>query len=675
VTLHPSVGAGALVICAIFLSSPAPALSAKKEAPPSSGWPEITPAERSLTTVAGDPEADAVVLFKQRDGRIVQKADDYVNVLNYHWRLKVLTERGKRYGEVNIRASKGSRVDAIEARTIRPDGTIVPLALDQIFEKVVLQVGAFKLTEKVFNFPAVEPGAILEYRYQRHDNGMLFLDPYFFAGEEFTLRSRVSQGFLAGTSYTILCDLCPSVQPTIGEWREGKHRDQLYAMELKDVPGYREEMLMPPARETTPRLDMVLHLWKNQLVPALGRQDRFFTDWASVAGWVAHDYGKVIKDGQPSIKPLVDGWIQGATDSPAKVRAIVRHVRDDFRFIPDTRVVGASRSVEALIKDKTADNEEKAVLLLAALKAVGVDGLPVLVSGKDVGSLNPKFFSLSQFTHVIAAIPKPDGTKEWIDPTISYAPYAFMPWRDAGAGALLIQWAQGPQPVRGDLVDLPPRMELNTTRYRVTLKPRGDGKADADLQAEFKGEDAIDVRQELVPASETARAEWIKGWLEDHRPGSALQSQAIENLEDVEKPLILKLTFKAPGLVTVADDVFVVHGCVISCLEANPLSRANRVHPFYVDRGWNVEESVVIQPPKDGLTAQQMPPMSAAKSAIGSSSFSCSGQSEGGVRCLRQFAARRNRWPAEENAAARAMFDRIVQADRTTVAFAAASGS
>src|SRR6267142_2704094 len=63
-------------------------------------WPDITPEERSIKRVEQDPDADAVVLVKERSGKILKKADDFVNVLDYHLRYKILTERGKHYGEV-----------------------------------------------------------------------------------------------------------------------------------------------------------------------------------------------------------------------------------------------------------------------------------------------------------------------------------------------------------------------------------------------------------------------------------------------------------------------------------------------------------------------------------------------------------------------------------------------
>src|SRR5262249_58684922 len=120
-----------------------------------------------------------------------------------------------------------------------------------------------------------------------------------------------------------------------------------------------------------------------------------------------------------------EGWTQGAADQPAKVKAIVKHVQDDFRYIPFADVVGGTRPLATIVKDKAADNEEKAVLLLAALKSIGVEGDPVLVAGKDLGTLNPKFFSLTQFSHVIVALTGAAGSREYIDPTVSYVSYGF----------------------------------------------------------------------------------------------------------------------------------------------------------------------------------------------------------------------------------------------------------
>jgi hypothetical protein len=630
------------------------------------GWPEITAEERRLTKPPQDPEADAVVLINERNGKIVRKADDWVNVLDYHWRMKILTERGKRFADVRIPAQKYSRVSNIRARTVKADGSIVPVPPDQIFEKVVLQAGNFKLTERVFSFPAVEPGAIIEYRYDRHDNILVFVDPFYFEGPELTLRARVTQAIPIEAGYLALPDLC-EVQPSVADWREGKMKGKMFSLELRNLPGYRDEALMPPRREVSPRLDMVLKTFKNVYWSRLGRRDLLFSDWPAVAKYVDADYQKTVKDGQGAIKPVVESWLQGVSDAEERIRAIVLRVQNDFGYIPYTTVIGLTRKIEDVLKEKNADNEEKAVLLLAALRAIGVEAHPVLVSGRDAGAVNPNFFNPSQFTHVIVALPHSSGITRWIDPTVSYSPFGFMPWQNAGAGALLIKDGQG------ELIDLPQKNELSVSRFKTTVRPRPDGRADIETEAEFLGEDAIDLRRDLVPAAESARLAFLQKWVADRRGGAALRSHVLENLEDVEKPLRMKLVFEAPGLVTVADDLLLVRGCVLTCEDGNPVSRRARRHPFYVDRGWNEEETVLIQAPQ-GLQAQAVPAGASARSEVATLTFSCMSQGDG-ARCSRQFVARRNRWPATVQENLRKMYDRVLEVDRSTVALQRTEGA
>lgn len=616
-----------------------------------------------MKRVEQDPEADAVVLINERDGKIIKEGDDVVNVMRYHVRMKILTERGKEYAKVEIPAWKSSRVSEVQARTIKADGTIVPLPSDQIFETVVLQVGGYRETALAFNFAAVEPGAIIEYRFQRNTHALSYIEPLYFAGPEFTLKARITQGIPSDMGYTLLCDLCPPGQaPQVSDWREGKSKGKMYTHELHDLPGYRSERMMPPPRDAAPRLEMVLTEWKGHMSWALGRQDRFFIDWPSVALYASSYYQDAIKRGLGNLKPVVDGWLAGVTDPQDKVKVIYRHVQRDFRYLPFMTVYGSTRSIETMLKDKIADNEDKAILLITALKAAGIEALPAIVSGKNGGSLNPKFFSLSQFTHTVAAIPNPAGGYQWVDPTVSYVPLGFMPWKDSGAEALLLKGNQG------EMVTLPAKTELNASRYHEDARPRSDGKADVTLDAEFLGEDADDVREELVPAAESTRKAWLQTWLDGMLTGAALQSYTIENLEEIDKTLHLKLTFEAPGLITNAEDTRLVRSCVLSCVDRNPISKAPRQYPFYIDRGWNEEEVVVISAP------EEMRPTGAglsykAQSPIGTFGLNCAAQGDGAIRCTRQFVARRNRWAADQQVAVRTMFDRVIEADHSVVAF------
>jgi len=633
-------------------------------------WPEITQEERALKSIAQDPEADAVILRHTRDGKIVLEKGYYVNVLDYHWRLKVLNERGKIYAEVHIPSYKYSRVEGIEARCIKPDGTILPVAADQIFEKLVQKGRGYKFTENVFNFPAVEPGVILEYRYKRHREGLfglVYIEPWDFAGPEVTLLSRVTQAQPGGAGYRVLCNQCPNPDPQTELWQEGKIRGRRLTFEIKNVPAYREELMMPPAGVVSPRMEMVLVKWINVSWEQLARMDELFTDWNAVATYARYYYQKVYKLDEVLMKRTVAAWIQGVSDPKDRLKAVFRHVQEDFRYVPDDFVYGDVSSIASMLKEKTADNEEKGVLLVAALRSMEVPANLALVVGKHKGKLQTDYPSLSQFSHVIVGVPQPDGSALWLDPTVTYAPFGFVPWQDSGVGALYITDGSSV------LINLPRKEEINGTRYAITAKPAAGGRTALDIVAEFEGEDAIAMRQELAPAAEGARTTFLETWLSEARPGAALRTHELENLEDLEKPLRIKMAVEAPGLVTQADDVMLVHACILECREVNPLSKRERLYPFYIDINVNERQTVTLIPPA-GMKAASVPAPVTARSAIGSMNSLCTTLADGSVRCERSYVLPRNRWAASEQAGIRAMYDKIVEADLATVALEPVEG-
>ncbi len=639
-------------------ASPAPA--DKKE---TTDWPEITEQERNLKSVPQDPDADAVILRWTRDGKELKTPSRFiVNELDYHRRLKILNDRGKRYGEVHVATFKIFRVSNMEARTIKPDGTIVPVAPEQIFEKLVEKVGGYKRSELVFNFPAIEPGAILEYRYHRHVDSAIYVEPWYFAGPEFTLFSRMSQIVWEGATYRILCDKCPNPEPETTPWKDGKDKGKLMTVEMKDIPAYREEQLMPPLADVSPRVMFSLKALGGAQWQELNREDNLFTDWDSVAKYARYNYQRAYKIDDVAVRQVVAEWTQGASDQTSRMKAVLRHVQEDFQYRPFDEVIGTTRSIVDILKDKTASNEEKAVLLIAALRSMSVPTNIVLVVGKTKGTLVSSFFSLAQFSHVMVAVPQPDGTALWLDPTVTYAPFGFMPWQDSGAGALYIT------DTGSALINLPQKDEVSRTSYQVTVKPRPDAKADLEVVAEYQGDDAIDRRQELVPGSDASRTEYLQKWVNDVRPGAALRSHQIEDLEAIDKPLRIKMTIEAPELVTKADELLLIRGCVLDCEDTNPISRAQRQYPFYVGRGWNDEQTVTMVPP-EGMKVSQLPAPATAKSAIGTLTLSCSTQPDGSARCVRRFVANRGRWTPTEQDDIRKMYDKIVEADRNTVAF------
>src|SRR3569833_2472176 len=105
------------------------------------------------------PGAPAIYLYRQED------RDDTESVVNVYVRLKILTEEGRKFGDVEIPYIKDlGNVRSIEARTIRSDGSIAPFD-GKVYDKAIVAAHGAKLLAKTFMLPEVQPGCIVEYRY------------------------------------------------------------------------------------------------------------------------------------------------------------------------------------------------------------------------------------------------------------------------------------------------------------------------------------------------------------------------------------------------------------------------------------------------------------------------------------------------------------------------------
>jgi hypothetical protein len=131
-------------------------------------WTPPTPDELKMTADPAAPGAPAVFLYRE------EISDDHLHFHSLYVRIKVLTEKGKSWGDVEIPYNGRSfSVTDVSGRTIHPDGSIIPMT-DKPLQKMVLREGDEKYKATVFSLPAVEPGSILEYRYNlRYDDKLV----------------------------------------------------------------------------------------------------------------------------------------------------------------------------------------------------------------------------------------------------------------------------------------------------------------------------------------------------------------------------------------------------------------------------------------------------------------------------------------------------------------------
>ena len=121
-------------------------------------WLPIDPTDLKMTSEPKAPGAPAIFLYRQVDRDDKGTASTEYNYL----RIKILTEEGRKYANVEIPFDKGEyKVRGIRARTIRPHGTIVNYE-GKIFENTIVKSKTLKYLAKTFSMPEASVGSIIE---------------------------------------------------------------------------------------------------------------------------------------------------------------------------------------------------------------------------------------------------------------------------------------------------------------------------------------------------------------------------------------------------------------------------------------------------------------------------------------------------------------------------------
>jgi hypothetical protein len=214
------------------------------------------PVSSEELTIKSEPlaaGAPAFILYRQVDrddnGRTSHE-DDYV-------RIKILTEEGRKYADVEIPFLKGSQeVVNVKGRTIRPDGSIANFD-GKVFEKYLVKGRGVKYLAKTFTLPDVHVGGIIEYSYTV-DLGeyMLFDSHWILSDEMFTKRAQFSLKPYRGTYDPWSLRWSWNTLP-VGTVPPKQGADSIVRMEASNIPAFQTEDYMPPPDELRSRVDFI----------------------------------------------------------------------------------------------------------------------------------------------------------------------------------------------------------------------------------------------------------------------------------------------------------------------------------------------------------------------------------------------------------------------------------
>jgi hypothetical protein len=511
-------------------------------------WTAPTPEELSMTSEPKVPGAAAVYLYRE------ETTEDKLHMFSVYVRLKVLTEKGKEYGNVELEYASGSggggyTVNDISGRTIHPDGTVVPFA-GKPYEKLIEKTQNNKYMAKVFSMPDVSVGSIIEYRYKLRYDDQYFISPrwyvqsdlytrkahYMWKPTEKQLISNDDRGQL--TNSIAWFPILPAGTELKNTRLPGTANDGQLVFELNahDVEPAPDEEYMPPLRSLTYRVLFYYSAYRTA--------DEY---WKSEGKHWAKLSDKFIGSGS-GVRTAVQQVTTPTDTQDQKLHKIYAAVMQLENTDFTREHTSSEEKAQGLKEVHTADDiwehkrgsgDQLAELFVSMARAAGMKAYLALVPDRSRHLFLSSYLSFQQFDDYIAVV-NVDGKERYFDPGSRYCAYGHLAWQHTMTQGIR-QTADG-----SAIFESPGEPYAASRSQRVAdLKMDEHGLVSGVVKMTFIGSPALGWRQRSLTGDATSLERELRVSVEHLLPqGMDVKVTSIDKLTDYESPLIVNFAVK-----------------------------------------------------------------------------------------------------------------------------------
>jgi hypothetical protein len=551
-----------------------------------------TPAELAMKTIDGDAGAEAAILDWARVD------DDNKSTSSEYYRIKILTAEGKKHAEVEIPYVPGypyyGNVTDISARTIRPDGSIVPFD-GKIYDKVLFRARRRAVRAKTFTFADVQPGSIIEYRYINRWSEERLLSTYWSVQRDIPLLHAAlqlipydSQGAY-GSVFTYF---------GLPNGKVPKKTGDHYDLELTNMPALRSEAFMPPEEQVRARVNFFYTDSSVKIEEFWPRQSKTF------ASEIEKFIGKAGKADAARLS-------QGVTDRAELLHKIYAHAQSLRNLSYEEEKTNQeikkekirdSRNAEDVLKNGYGYSMEINRAFVAVARAAGFDADAIRVAPRDEFFFSDKLPDASLMSGEIAVV-NLDGKQIFFDPGTRQAPFGVVSWEKTAVPG--IQVTKG-KPTWIPMVALPTAADAVTHRT-ADLHIEGEN-LDGTITVTFSGQEALVRRLSTVNEDEAARKKALEDEIKDWFPaGATLKLTKITGHDTFDRDVVATFDVSLP-LVSSAGSKTVVPMSVFTSASKNPFSATTRKHAIYFQYPNTEEDEVRLTIPA-GMAVATIPPV------------------------------------------------------------------
>ena len=504
---------------------------------------EISPQISKILARAPSPEnypqAGALILLC--DEKIEVSAEN-TQVAYLHYVIKILNERGKEaFAETGIDYdSTYEKVELEYARTIKPDGQVVEVGKRHIRD--VSKYLNFPLYSNsrvyIISFPEITTGAVIEYKVKILRSQLLNKKDVVLSYPLETSEPIIAANFILRlpkektAHLKIINERYNNFQAQLTPRIQEKEGYRIYTWQFKDIPQIVPELNMPPQSQINPAI----------LISTFDHWQEIYEWWWSLAK------DKIKAD--DAIKNQIQQLIKNKNSQEEKIKAIYNFCAQEIRYVAvEYGQAGYEPHYASdIFKNKYGDCKDQAILLVTMLQEAGFSAWPVLIPTREHYAINEDF-PTALFNHCIAAVQLQERIV-FLDPTAETCSFDDLPADDQGRGVFICKektYAIQKTPLYP--------AEHNLIRQQCNLKVNRDETVTGQKVIFGTGIYNQAQRYWLVYTQPEMVELKLKEKIQELSIGAQLEKYKIENLQNLNQPVVLSYAFNGPEYFTCAGNL------------------------------------------------------------------------------------------------------------------------
>lgn len=554
----------------------------------------------SATTPPYQKDVPGVVLLDEN--RLTIDEDGKVTRSSF-FAIKILTRDGRGLARASAfyETDKG-KIKEFRAWLITPSGSVKKYGKDETADIAYVDNDIYnEARSRVISArDEAEPGAVFGYEAVTESRDFFNQFVWGFQGRLPVVVSRYAMTLPAGWRADSLTFNHPKIEPSTS--------GTSWTWELKNLPPIEPEPSSPEVTNLAPRLAV-------NVFPAANAKTRglSFTSWTDVSRWASE-----LSDPQTELNDAVAGkardLIANAKTEFEKIQAIGRFAQN-ISYISIQIGMGRFRPHSAIdvFSKAYGDCKDKANLMRAMLKAVGITAYPVIIYSGDPTYVREEWPSPTQFNHAIIAVKVSEETAAptiithpklgrllVFDPTDDNTPVGDLPDHEQGSFALI---AAGENGSLQKMPITPP--EANKLEREADLTLDVQGSLTAVLRERSVGQSAVGERRLFRSLARPEYVKRIEGWVTRNATGARVSKvEPADNQRDGR--FALDVEFAVPGYAqSMRGQLLVFKPVIVSRRDSLDLTATARRHPLVLDAE-AFSETVRVKLPT-GFEVDEMP--------------------------------------------------------------------